>query len=184
MARLVTGGTRVGVTQGSAPRHQSDHGAGEQLPRIRVPPYWCAKGHETRLVFLKLPDEQIPRMWDCPKCGSPATRDPGHAAPPTRPEDEIFKSHLDYVKERRSSQDAEVVLAGALERLRARGGSFRTSCWGGTRDAAFSSISHSVLARPAGPAAGTCTGLRLPGPDPRRRPYPRRQQPSRFPARC
>jgi len=28
---------------------------------------------------------------------------------------------LDYVKERRSSQDAEVVLAGALERLRARG---------------------------------------------------------------
>ncbi|WP_454810842.1 RNA polymerase-binding protein RbpA [Paenarthrobacter nitroguajacolicus] len=89
-------GTRVGVTQGSAPRHQSDHGAGEQLPRIRVP-YWCAKGHETRLVFLKLPDEQIPRMWDCPKCGSPATRDPGHAAP-TRPEDEIFKSHLDYVR--------------------------------------------------------------------------------------
>jgi len=28
---------------------------------------------------------------------------------------------LDYVKERRSSQDAEIVLAGALERLRARG---------------------------------------------------------------
>jgi hypothetical protein len=30
-----------------------------------------------------------------------------------------YKSHLDYVKERRSSQDAEDVLAGALERLRA-----------------------------------------------------------------
>ncbi len=112
-------GTRVGVTQGSPPQHPNDHGSGQQLPRIRVP-YWCAKGHETRLVFLKLPDEQIPRTWDCPKCGAPATRDPGNPAPP-RPEDEIFKSHLDYVKERRSSQDAEVVLAGALDRLRARG---------------------------------------------------------------
>ncbi|MFJ5958607.1 RNA polymerase-binding protein RbpA [Paenarthrobacter sp. NPDC092416] len=112
-------GTRVGVTIGSTPKNQSDHGDGEQLPRIRVP-YWCAKGHETRLVFIKLPDEQIPKNWDCPKCGLTASRDPGHADA-TRPEDEIFKSHLDYVKERRSSQDAEIVLAGALERLRARG---------------------------------------------------------------
>ncbi|MET4620225.1 RNA polymerase-binding protein RbpA [Micrococcaceae bacterium Sec5.1] len=112
-------GTRVGVALGSAPRHQSDHGDGEQLPRIRVP-YWCAKGHETRLVFLKLPDEQIPKNWDCPKCGLLASRDPGQVAE-TRPEDDLFKSHLDYVKERRSSQDAEIVLAGALERLRARG---------------------------------------------------------------
>ncbi|MBT2587224.1 RNA polymerase-binding protein RbpA [Arthrobacter sp. ISL-95] len=112
-------GTRVGITQGSTPRNQSDHGPGKQLPRIRVP-YWCAKGHETRLIFLKLPDEQIPSSWDCPKCGAPATRDPGNPAP-SRPEDDIFKSHLDYVKERRSSQDAEVVLAGALDRLRASG---------------------------------------------------------------
>ncbi|GAT86728.1 electron transporter [Paenarthrobacter nicotinovorans] len=50
----------------------------------------------------------------------PASRDPESPANP-RPEDELFKSHLDYVKERRSSQDAEIVLAGALERLRARG---------------------------------------------------------------
>ncbi|MDQ0211996.1 hypothetical protein J2S92_002685 [Arthrobacter bambusae] len=38
-----------------------------------------------------------------------------------RADEEVFKSHLDYVKERRSSQDAEIVLAGALKRLRARG---------------------------------------------------------------
>lgn len=37
-------------------------------------------------------------------------------------------------------------------------GSFRTNCWG-TREAAFSSMSHRVLVRPAGPAAGTWTGL-------------------------
>ncbi len=37
------------------------------------------------------------------------------------PLDEGFKSHLEYVKERRSDQDAEAVLAGALEKLRAGG---------------------------------------------------------------
>ncbi|MGP0221298.1 MULTISPECIES: RNA polymerase-binding protein RbpA [unclassified Paenarthrobacter] len=110
-------GTRAGVALGSGARNHSDPGEAEQLPRIRVP-YWCAKGHETRLIFLKLPDDQIPKTWDCPKCGLTAAREPGTASP-TRPDDELYKSHLDYVKERRSSQDAETVLAGALERLRA-----------------------------------------------------------------
>lgn len=59
-------------------------------------------------------------QWDCPKCGLVAAREPG-AATLERQDDEVFKSHLDYVKERRSSQDAEIVLAGALKRLRARG---------------------------------------------------------------
>ncbi|UVJ37676.1 RNA polymerase-binding protein RbpA [Arthrobacter sp. CJ23] len=112
-------GTRAGVTAGSAPRNQSDHNVGDSLPRIRVS-YWCAKGHETRLVFVKLPEDQIPKSWDCPKCGCTAGRHPGEA-PEHRDAEDGFKSHLDYVKERRSSQDAEIVLAGALERLRARG---------------------------------------------------------------
>ncbi|GAB3565999.1 RNA polymerase-binding protein RbpA [Arthrobacter alkaliphilus] len=111
-------GTRAGVTAGSAPRNETDSSAGESLPRIRVP-YWCAKGHETRLVFVKLAEDQIPGQWDCPKCGLVAVREPGEATL-ERPDDEVFKSHLDYVKERRSSQDAEIVLTGALERLRAR----------------------------------------------------------------
>ncbi|HKU31879.1 RNA polymerase-binding protein RbpA [Arthrobacter sp. NyZ413] len=111
-------GTRAGVTAGSEPRNQSDSVVGDSLPRIRVP-YWCAKGHETRLVFVKLPEDQIPLRWDCPKCGLVAAREQGQANF-ERADEEIFKSHLDYVKERRSSQDAEIVLAGALERLRAR----------------------------------------------------------------
>jgi hypothetical protein len=89
------------------------------LPRIRVS-YWCAKGHETRPVFIKLPEDQIPVVWDCRRCGGTATRDESPAELPHHP-DEGYKSHLEYVKERRSSQDAEDVLAGALERLRARG---------------------------------------------------------------
>jgi hypothetical protein len=75
-------------------------------------------GHETRPVFLKLPDDQIPDVWDCRHCGRPASRNPGVVIP-GEAQEEGFKTHLEYVKERRSSQDAEDVLAGALQRLRA-----------------------------------------------------------------
>ncbi|WP_043481418.1 RNA polymerase-binding protein RbpA [Arthrobacter sp. SPG23] len=112
-------GTRVGVAEGSAPRIQPNDVVGERLPRIRVS-YWCAKGHETRPVFIKLPEDQIPVIWDCRRCGGPASRDESRAELPPHSE-EGYKSHLEYVKERRSSQDAEDVLAGALERLRTRG---------------------------------------------------------------
>lgn len=110
-------GTRVGVTEGSGPRNQSEAASGQKVPRIGVS-FWCAKGHETKLVFLRLPDDQIPAVWDCRRCGSPASRDGKEAAEPL---EEGFKSHLEYVKERRSDQDAEEVLAGALARLRSRG---------------------------------------------------------------
>jgi hypothetical protein len=112
-------GPRVGAVEGSAPKIQPNDVVGERLPRIRVS-YWCAKGHETRPVFIKLPEDQIPAVWDCRRCGGTATRD---ESPEERPHhaEEGYKTHLEYVKERRSSQDAEDVLAGALERLRARG---------------------------------------------------------------
>ncbi|MFX1820464.1 RNA polymerase-binding protein RbpA [Pseudarthrobacter sp. CC4] len=110
-------GTRAGVTEGTGFSFESeDHG--KPLPRIRVS-YWCAKGHETTPVFLKLPEDQIPLVWDCRKCGGQASRDGEAAAADAL--DDGYKSHLEYVKERRSDQDAEDVLAGALEKLRARG---------------------------------------------------------------
>lgn len=112
-------GTRVGVTEGTGPKNQSEAASGEMVPRIGIT-YWCAKGHETHLVFLRLPDEQIPASWDCRRCGAPASRDGQEAARDEQLE-EGYKSHLEYVKERRSDQDAEDVLAGALEKLRASG---------------------------------------------------------------
>ncbi|MET1066222.1 MAG: RNA polymerase-binding protein RbpA [Arthrobacter sp.] len=111
-------GIRVGATEGAAPRHEPLDGAAARSPRIRVV-YYCAKGHETPLVFARLPDDQVPGVWDCRRCGGTATRDEAQFALEETPADG-FKSHLEYVKERRSSQDAEDVLAGALERLRAR----------------------------------------------------------------
>ena len=84
---------------------------------VFVSSFRCAKGHETSLVFAQLPEEQIPGVWDCRRCGGTATRDESKFALEETPT-EGFKTHLEYVKERRSSQDAEDVLAGALERLR------------------------------------------------------------------
>lgn len=110
-------GTRAGVTEGTGFSFESED-QGKPLARIRVS-YWCSKGHETTPVFLKLPEDQIPLVWDCRRCGGPASRDGRAAAADAM--DDGYKSHLEYVKERRSDQDAEDVLAGALEKLRARG---------------------------------------------------------------
>ncbi|MET1086212.1 MAG: RNA polymerase-binding protein RbpA [Arthrobacter sp.] len=110
-------GTRAGVTAGTGTSLQAED-QGSSPPRIRIS-YWCAKGHETQLVFLKLPEDQIPAVWDCRRCGTAAARE-GVAPADVEALDDGYKSHLEYVKERRSSQDAEELLAGALEKLRAR----------------------------------------------------------------
>ncbi len=110
-------GIRVGAIEGASPRHEPRDGTGAGQPRICVS-YVCAKGHETRLVFARLPEEQIPGVWDCRHCGGTASRDAAKFGLDELP-GEAYKTHLEYVKERRSSQDAEDVLAGALERLRA-----------------------------------------------------------------
>jgi hypothetical protein len=111
-------GIRVGANEGATPRHEPLDGAGARQPRMRVA-YRCAKGHETPLVFARLSEDEVPAVWDCRRCGGTAARDGAQLALDDAPA-EGYKSHLEYVKERRSSQDAEDVLAGALERLRAR----------------------------------------------------------------
>jgi hypothetical protein len=85
---------------------------GEAAPRIRVS-FWCAKRHETRLGFAV--DAAIPETWDCPRCGNPAGQN--EQDPPAPPRAEPYKTHLAYLKERRSASDGEVILAEALTRL-------------------------------------------------------------------
>ncbi len=86
---------------------------GDAAPRVRVS-FWCAKGHESRPSFAT--DAQVPDAWDCPRCGWPAGRDKEH--PPSPPKVEPYKTHLAYVKERRSDTDGEAILNEALARLR------------------------------------------------------------------
>ena len=60
-----------------------------------------------------------PSTWDCPRCGLPASLDQDN--PPPAPKIEPYKTHLAYVKERRSDEDGAAILDEALETLRDRG---------------------------------------------------------------
>jgi hypothetical protein len=86
---------------------------GEPAPRRRIS-YWCANAHESRPSFADEAD--IPETWDCPRCGLPAGQD--RETPPSAPKNEPYKTHLAYVKERRSDADGEAILAEALAKLR------------------------------------------------------------------
>jgi RNA polymerase-binding protein len=83
---------------------------GESAPRVWVS-FWCANRHETRPS-----DAAVPESWECPRCGYPAGTDEQN--PPAPPRVEPYKTHLAYVKERRSDSDGAAILAEALERLR------------------------------------------------------------------
>ena len=83
---------------------------GEAAPRTWVS-FWCSNGHETKPSFAS--DAAIPDQWECPRCGFPAGQN--QAAPPAPPRVEPYKTHLAYVKERRTDTDGEAILAEALQ---------------------------------------------------------------------
>lgn len=92
---------------------------GESAPR-EVFSYYCAKGHVTRPSFAVADDREVPLEWDCPRCGLPGGLDPANPPEPLR--NEPYKTHLAYVKERRSNEEGEALLQEALDALRARRG--------------------------------------------------------------
>jgi hypothetical protein len=105
-------GSRVG----SGPMGESERG--QSAPRVVVS-YWCANDHETRPSFAQDDEVELPDTWDCPRCGLPAGVD--REAPPQAPRTEPYKTHLAYVKERRSEQDGAALLDEALRTMRDRG---------------------------------------------------------------
>ena len=88
---------------------------GDTAPRLVVS-YFCSNRHETRPAFAA--DATVPDRWDCPRCGLPANLD--SANPPPPPKTEPYKTHLAYVKERRSDTEADAILTEALTSLRDR----------------------------------------------------------------
>ncbi|MEY4396666.1 MAG: hypothetical protein RLZZ40_422 [Actinomycetota bacterium] len=106
-------GTRVG----SGPMGEQDHG--NHAERVAIS-YWDQEGNETvRYYAADVPDDQIPDTIDSPTTGLPAGRDKNN--PPTIQKTEPYKTHLAYVKERRTEAEAQEILADALERLRTTG---------------------------------------------------------------
>lgn len=102
-------GSRVGAGPiGEAER-------GESAPR-QVVTFHCSQQHRSELAFAR--EAVVPEAWDCPKCGLPASLDEEN--PPPAPRNEPYKTHLAYVKERRSDTEAEDILQEAIQLLRSR----------------------------------------------------------------
>ncbi|MGG7463225.1 MULTISPECIES: RNA polymerase-binding protein RbpA [unclassified Plantibacter] len=116
---MASGGSAIrGSRVGAGPMGEQDHGY--HADRIAVS-YWDALGNETvRYFAANVPNEEIPETIDCPTSGLPAGRDKEN--PPEVSKLEPYKTHLAYVKERRSEEEAETLLEEALQQLRARRG--------------------------------------------------------------
>lgn len=109
MAAGAIRGSRIGAgPMGEAER-------GEAAPRQAVT-FFCVNDHTTVLQFSIEAD--VPDGWDCPRCGMPASVDEENR--PTAPKIEPYKTHLAYVKERRTDDEAQEILTEALELLRSR----------------------------------------------------------------
>jgi len=78
-----------------------------------------------RHFAANLPDDEIPLTIDSPQSGLPAGRDKNN--PPSVAKLEPYKTHLAYVKERRTEEEAESLLGEALLQLRQRRGSVPSS---------------------------------------------------------
>ena len=111
---MAGGGNAIrGSRVGAGPMGEAERG--EAAPRQAVT-YFCSNEHRSVVAFSV--DAAIPETWDCPKCGLPASLD--EANPPPAPKIEPYKTHLAYVKERRSDADGKAILEEALATLRDR----------------------------------------------------------------
>lgn len=109
----MSGSAIRGSRIGSGPMGEAVRG--QAAPR-QVVTYFCANVHQTSLSFAV--EAEAPDFWDCPRCGMPASKD--HDNPPTATRVEPYKTHLAYVKERRSDTEAAEILTEALKSLRDR----------------------------------------------------------------
>ncbi len=105
-------GSRVGA----GPMGEQDRGfKAERVTRH----YYCINGHVHSPQFAATVDiEEIPVELDCPNCGLPSGQDKDN--PPQIAKHEPYKTHLAYVKERRTEEEAVALLEEAVETIRAR----------------------------------------------------------------
>jgi hypothetical protein len=116
---MASGGSAIrGSRVGAGPMGEQDRGY--HAERIQVS-YWDEMGNETvRNFAASLPEEEIPDIIDSPSTGLPAGRDKNN--PPSVTKLEPYKTHLAYVKERRTEEEAHNLLEEALDQLRQRRG--------------------------------------------------------------
>src|SRR5687767_8354214 len=111
---MAGGGNAIrGSRVGAGPMGEAERG--EAAPRQAVA-YYCSHQHRSVVTFAV--EATAPEACDCPKCRLPASMDSDN--PPPAPKIEPYKTHLAYVKERRSDAEAADILDEALQLLRSR----------------------------------------------------------------
>jgi hypothetical protein len=105
-------GSRIGA----GPMGEADRGfKAERITRN----FYCMNGHVQSPQFAAHVDPaEIPDLIDCPNCGLPAGTDKDN--PPIVTKHEPYKTHLAYVKERRSDDEATELLNEAVAAVRER----------------------------------------------------------------
>jgi len=73
----------------------------------------CPKGHHFTVPFAA--EAEVPATWECSFCGSNAQR--AGAAPPEPKKTKPTRTHMDMLRERRSTADLEEVLKEQLAAL-------------------------------------------------------------------
>jgi hypothetical protein len=114
---MSTGGNAIrGSRIGAGPMGEADRGYKAERMTLT---YYCVNGHEKERSFAaSIEPEEIPELQDCPSCGLPSGLDKNN--PPEVAKHEPYKTHLAYVKERRSPEEAEQLLEEAVAAVRER----------------------------------------------------------------
>ncbi len=114
---MSTGGSAIrGSRVGAGPMGEQDRGF--KAERITIS-YFCSAGHEYSPQYAANVElSEIPELIDCPSCGLPAGQD--KANPPIVTKHEPYKTHLAYVKERRTATEAKELLDEAVAAVRER----------------------------------------------------------------
>ena len=105
-------GSRVGA----GPMGEQDNGfQAERITRT----FYCFNNHSFSPSFAATVDAaELPNELDCPHCGLPAGQDKDN--PPQIAKHEPYKTHLAYVKERRTAQEAKDLLDEAVAIVKER----------------------------------------------------------------
>lgn len=149
---MSTGGAAIrGSRVGAGPMGEQDRGF--KAERITVS-YYCSNKHEYSPQFAANVDPaEIPDEIDCPSCGLPAGKDKNN--PPIIAKHEPYKTHLAYVKERRTEAEAKELLSEAVSAVRERRTRLAEQAKQAAKDAAKAATRAAKVAaaKPAAPKA-------------------------------
>jgi hypothetical protein len=90
---------------------------GVELSARQTTEFVCANHHSTEIIFAA--EAEVPNTWDCKKCSLKASRVSAEELE-AEPETKVARTHYDFLLERRTKEELEVILKEALDDLRKR----------------------------------------------------------------